>query len=175
MISWSEPVSFKSYFRWLYIASPSLSAKNIIYLISILTIWWFPCVESSLVGRGCLLWPVLSLHKTLLDLVLLSFVLQGQTCLLFQVSLDFLLLHSNPLCWKGHLFFWLLVLEGLIGLHRPKQLQFLLHQLLGHRPRWLWHWMLFIVNDPRLFYGFWDCTLVLHFRLICWFPHKVAT
>ena len=30
-------------------ASPSLATKNIINLISVLTIWWCPCVESSLV------------------------------------------------------------------------------------------------------------------------------
>ena len=42
-------------------------------------------------------------------------LLQGQTCLLFQVSLDFLLLHSSPLWWKGHLFL-VLVLGGLVGL-----------------------------------------------------------
>jgi len=44
------------------------------------------------------------LGKTLLAFTLLHFVLQGQNCLLFQVYLDFLLLHSNPLWWKGHLF-----------------------------------------------------------------------
>ena len=37
------------FFCWLYRASPSLAAKNIINLISVLTIWWCPCVESSLV------------------------------------------------------------------------------------------------------------------------------
>ena len=36
-------------FCWLYRASPSLAAKNIISLISVLTIWWCPCIESSLV------------------------------------------------------------------------------------------------------------------------------
>ena len=51
-----------------------------------------------------------------LAFALLNFVLQGQTCLLFLVSLDFLLLHSNPPWWKGHLFL-VLVLEGLICLH----------------------------------------------------------
>ena len=55
-----------------------------------------------------------------------NFVLQGQTCLLFWVSLDFLLLHFNPLCWKGYLFL-LLVLESLVGLHRT-----IWHQLLQH-------------------------------------------
>ena len=42
-------VSSRSCFCWLYIAPPSLAAKNIINLISVLTIWWCPCVESSLV------------------------------------------------------------------------------------------------------------------------------
>ena len=42
-------VSSQSCFCWLYSASPSLAAKNIINLISVLTSWWCPCVESSLV------------------------------------------------------------------------------------------------------------------------------
>ena len=42
-------VSSRSCFCWLYRASPSLAAKNIINLISVLTIWWCPCVKSSLV------------------------------------------------------------------------------------------------------------------------------
>jgi len=42
-------VSSRSCFCWLYRASPSLAAKNVINLISVLTIWWYPCVESSLV------------------------------------------------------------------------------------------------------------------------------
>ena len=42
-------VSSRSCFCWLYRASPSLAAKNIMNLISVLTIWWCPCVESSLV------------------------------------------------------------------------------------------------------------------------------
>ena len=42
-------VSSRSCFYWLYRASSSSAAKNIINLISVLTIWWCPCVESSLV------------------------------------------------------------------------------------------------------------------------------
>ena len=34
---------------WSDRASPSLAAKNIINLILVLTIWWCPCVQSSLV------------------------------------------------------------------------------------------------------------------------------
>ena len=41
-------VSSSSCFYWLYRASPFLAAKNIINLISVLTIWWCPCVEFSI-------------------------------------------------------------------------------------------------------------------------------
>ena len=111
-------VSFWSCFCWLYRASPCSTAKNIINLISVFTIWWCPCVECSLVllEEGVCYDQCVLLAK-LLAFALLHFVLQGQTCLLFQVSLDFLLLHSSPLWWKGHLFLvW--VLESLVGHHR---------------------------------------------------------
>ena len=39
-------------------------------------------VVYCVVEKGCLLWPVCSLGKTLLAFALLYFVLQGQTCLL---------------------------------------------------------------------------------------------
>ena len=42
-------VNSRSCFCWLYRASPSSAAKNIIHLILVLTIWWHPCVECSLV------------------------------------------------------------------------------------------------------------------------------
>ena len=47
-------VSSWSCFCWLYRASPSLTAKNIINLITVVTICWCPCVESSL--RGAFSW-----------------------------------------------------------------------------------------------------------------------
>ena len=51
---------------------------------------------SCIVGRGCLLWPVHSLGRTLLAFALIHFVLRGQTCLLLQVSLDFLIFYYSP-------------------------------------------------------------------------------
>ena len=54
---------------WSNLASTHVSspAKNIINLISVLIIWWCPYVEFSyIVARGCLLWSVHSLGKTLL-------------------------------------------------------------------------------------------------------------
>ena len=77
-----------------------------------------------------------SLSKTLLAFTLLHFVLQGQICLLLQVSLDFLLLHANPHDEKDILFL-VLVLEDHVGLHRTIQLHLLQHQWLGHRLRLL--------------------------------------
>ena len=128
-------------------------------------------VFSCVVGRGCLLQPVRSLGRTLLTFALLHSVLQGQ--LLLQVFLDFLLMHSSPLWWKGHLF-WVLVLEGLVGLHRTVQLQLLQCYWLGHRLGLLWYWIICLENKQRAFCCFWDCIQVLHFRLFCllwWLLH----
>ena len=36
-------------FFWLYRVSPSSTAKNIINLLSVKTLWWWPCVDCSLV------------------------------------------------------------------------------------------------------------------------------
>ena len=122
-----------------------------------------PCV----VGRGCLLWPMCSLEETLLAFALLHFILQRPN---LPVTLDILtscLCIPIPWWWKGHLFL-VLALEGLIGLHRTGQIQFLQPQLLRHRLGLLWCWIVCLGNEPRSFCHFWDCTQVLHFVLFCW-------
>ena len=160
-------ISSRSCFCWLYRVSSSLAAKNIINLSLVLTIWWCPCAESShVVGRGSLLWPVYSFCRTILAFALLHSVLQGQICLLLQGFLDFLLLFASPLQWKGHLF-WVLILKGLVSLHRTIQLQLLQHYRLGLRLGLLWYSMVCRGHEQR-FCRFWDCTQVLHFGLFCW-------
>ena len=163
-------VSSRSCFCWLYRASPSLAAKDIINLISVLTehhlVMSMYRVFSCVVGRGCLLWPVSSFGKTLLVFALLHSVLQGQICLLLQVFLHFFLLHSSPLQWKEDL--WgLLVLEGFVGLNRTIQLQLLQHYRLGYRLGLPWYWTVCLGNEQRSFCSFWDCIQVLYFRLFC--------
>ena len=158
-------VNSRSSFCWLYRASSSLAAKNIINLISVLTIWWCPCVESSLVlleeGVCYDQWILLA------KLSLLYSVLPGQICLLLQVSLDFLILHSRPLQWKRYL--WgALVLKGLVGFHRTFQLQLLQYYWSGHRLGLLWYWMVSLGNEQRSFCRFWNCTQILDFRLFYW-------
>ena len=63
------------------------------------------------------------------------------------------------------IFFGVLVLKGLVGLHRTVQLQLLQRYWLGHRLRLLWYWMVCIENKQRSFCRFWDCIQVLHFGL----------
>ena len=53
---------------------------------------------------------------------LLHFVLQGQTCLLCQVSVEFLLCIPVPFD-KKYFFFLVLVLEGLVGHQKTAQLR----------------------------------------------------
>ena len=162
-------VSFRSCSWWLYKASPSSAAKNIMNLI----LYW-PSgdvhVYSHFLGcwKRAFVWLACSFDKTLLAFALLHFVLQGQTYLLLWVSLDLLLLHSNPLWWKGYLFFFffMLVLEGLVGLHRTSQLQLLGHQWLGHGLGLLWGWMVCLGNELRPFCRFWDCTQVVRYKLL---------
>ena len=75
---------------------------------TLLHCWWkhklIQPIWGTVVGRGCLLWPVCSLGKTLLAFALLHFVLQSQTRH-YSRYLEFLLLHSSQLWWKEHLFF----------------------------------------------------------------------
>ena len=58
-------VSSQSCFCWLYRASLSLAEKYIINLILVLTICWCPHVIFCVVEKGCLLWQVHSLGKTI--------------------------------------------------------------------------------------------------------------
>ena len=76
-------------------------------------------------------------------------------------------------------FFWgVLVLKGLVGLHRTIQLQFLQRYSLRDRLGLPWYWMVCLGNEQRSFCHFWYCIQVLHFGLFCWpwwLLHKVRT
>ena len=71
---------------------------------------------------------------------------------------------------KKDIFFLVLLLEGLEGLYRTRQPQFLrqLGQWLGHRLRILCLWMVYLGKKMRSFCHFWDCTQVLLSGLFCW-------
>ena len=114
-------VSSRSCFYWVYGVSLYLAAKNIINLISVSTIWWCPCVELSLVLLEESVCYDQCPDKSLLAVALLHFVLQGQTCLLLQVSRDHLLLHSK--------YKWVMILLHLLGTGPDE-----------HVEKWTWTW-----------------------------------
>ena len=107
-------------------------------------------VFSYVVGRGCLLWPVCSLGKTLLAFALLNFVPQDQ-----GISWFLTFAFQSPVMKRTSR--TNIVLEGLVGLHRPIQLQLLQHYWLGHRLGLRWYWMVCLGNELRSFCHFWDC------------------
>ena len=107
-----------------------------------------------------------SLAKTLLAFVLLHFVLQGNLPVTLGVSWLTAFAFQSPIMKRTSLL--VLVLRGLVGLHRTVQLQLLQHYLSGHRLRLPWYGMVCFGNEERSFCCFWDCIQVLHFRLFCW-------
>ena len=164
--SWSEPQSAPSLvFCWLYTAFPSLAAEIIISLISVLTIWWYP--SFGLLEEGVCYDQCILLAKLLLAFVLPHFVLPRPN-LPFISGISWLptFAFQSPIMKKTY--FGVLILEGLVGLHRSIQLQLLQHCWLRERLGLLWYWMVFLGNEQRSFCHIWDCIQVLHFGLLCW-------
>ena len=143
-------VSSRSCFSWLYRISPFLTTNNIINLISVLTIWWYPCINSTLMLFEKCAFAMTSLDKPLLAFVMFQFVLQGQTCLLFQVSFDLLLFYSPK---KKRIFFFSCASSrrSWVALHRTVQLCFLQDWWLGHRHELLWwcEWFILEMNQAQ--------------------------
>ena len=133
-------VSSWSCFCWLYRAFPSLAAKNIINLIAVLTIWWCPCVESSLVllEEGVCYDQCIFLAKPF-SLCPASFHIPRPNLPVTPgVSWLPTFAFQSPIMKRT--IFWVLVLKGLVGLHRTVQLQLLQCYSLGHRLGLLWYW-----------------------------------
>ena len=162
-------VSSWSCFCWLYRASPSLAAKNIINLISVFIIWWCPGVESSLV--------LLEVGVCYDQCVLLAELYEPLPCFILyskaKFTCHFRYFLTSSFCIpvpynERDIFFSVLVLECLVGLPRTIQLQVHQYYWLGHRLRLLWYWMVCLGNKHRSFCCFWDCFQVQYFRLPCW-------
>ena len=159
-------VSSWSCFCWLYRASPSLAAKNIINLISMLTIWWCPCVKSSLalLEEGicydqCILlaelyWPLPCsiLYSKAKFACYSRCFLTSYFCIPFPIMkrTSFLGVNSKRSCRS----------------HRTVQL--LQHYWSGHRLGLLWYWMVCLGNKETSFCHFWDFIQVLHLKLFSW-------
>ena len=151
-------VSSWSCFCWLYRTSPSLAAKNIINLISVLAIWWCPCIESSLV----LLEEGVCYDRCILLTELYQplpfFILYYQPKLTINPGVSWLPTFAFQSPIMKRISFQVLVLKGLVGLHRTVQFQLLQHYGSRHRFGLLWYWMVCLGNKQRSFCHFWDCT-----------------
>ena len=162
---WATVSSWSS-FCWVYRAFPSLAAKDIINLILVLTIWWCPCVQSSLVLLEEGVFSDQFIGKTL-SFCCASFCTPRQNLPVTPgVSWLPTFAFQSPIMKRN--IFWVLVLEGFVGLHRTIPLQLLQHYWLGHRLGLLWYWMVCLGNEQRSFCRFWDCIQVLYCGLFCW-------
>ena len=144
---WST-VSSRSCFCWLYRASSSLAAENIINLILVSTIWWYPCVESSLVLLEESVFAMTSVFswQNSVSLCPASFCTpRPKLPVIPGISWLPPFAFQSPIMKRTS--FWVLVLKGLVGLHRTVQL--LKHYWLGHRLGLLWYWMVFLGNEQR--------------------------
>ena len=137
----SATVSFCSCFCWLYSISPSLAAKNIINLILVLTIWWCPCVESFLVLlEDGVCYDQCVLLANSISLCPASFCTLRPNLPVTPCILTSYFCFPVPYNEKA-IFFWVLVLEGLVGLHSIVQLQLLQHYWSGHRLELPLYWV----------------------------------
>ena len=145
-------VRSRSCFCWLYTAFPSLAAKNIINQISVLAIWWHPCVESSLV---LLKEGVCYDHCVLLTVVLLAMT-SAFSCSISLCPASFCTPRPNlpvtaGVSWLPTFAFQSPIMKRTsflgvsskrpLGLHRTVQLQLLQRYWLGQRIGLPWYWM----------------------------------
>ena len=165
---WATASSW-SCFCWLHRTSPFLAAKDIVSLILVLTIWWCPSVESSLVllEGGVCYGQWVPLAKLYISLCPASFCIPSPNLPVTPgVSWLPTFTFQSPIMKRTS--FWVLVLKGMVGLHRTILFQLLQHYLSGHRLGLPWYWMVCLGNEQRSFCCFWDCIQVLHFGIFCW-------
>ena len=160
----SATVSSASCFCWLYRASPSWNAKNIINLVSALSFWWYPCVEIFLgLLEKCVC------YDQAVPLTNLSFLCPAALCTprsnlpVIQGMSWFPTFAFQP-PMKKRMSSLVLVL-GVVGVHRSSQLQLRSHQWLGCRLERQWCWMVSPGNELRSFCCFWGWVQVPNFGL----------
>ena len=129
-----------------------------------LTIWWCPYVESFLCcwKKVFAMTSVFFWHNSI-SLCPASFCTPRPNLPVIP-RVSWLLTFAFPYPIMKRTSFLMLVLEGLVGLHRTVQLQLLQHYWSGHGLGLLWCWMVYLWNEQRSFCH-WDCTQILNFRL----------
>ena len=128
-------------------------------------------VISCVVGRGCLPDQCILLAK--LCLPLSCFILYTKARLACFSRYLLTSYFCIPVPYNEKDIFWgVLVLKGLVGLHGTIQLQLLRHYCLGHRLGLPWYWMVCLRNKQSSFCHFWGC---IQYCILGLFLTMVAT
>ena len=143
-------INFSSYFFWLYRASPFSTAKNMINLVSELTIWWCSHVELSLelLERMFAMTIVLSWQNSV-SLHPSSFCISRLFLpVILGISWIPTFAFQSPMIKRTFFFFFNINSRRCRSFHRTAQLQLLWHQWLGHRRGLRWCCMVYLlIND----------------------------
>ena len=108
-------------------------------------------VFSCVVGRGCLLWPVRSLGKTLLAFAL-AFIPRPNLLVTPGVFWLLTFAFQSPIMQRTS--FLGISSKSSVGIHRTIQLHLLQHYWLGYRLRLPWYWMICLGKEQRSFCHF---------------------
>ena len=149
-------------FFWQHTVSPSLATKNVINLISVLPIWWCPCISSSLV----------LLRRILAMMSALSWQNSVSLCPASFSSPRLILPVTPGISWLPTLAYQSPPMNttSVIGVSSVKfsrssqdwSAEGSLASVAGAWPELLWCWMACLGNDPISFCYFGDCTQIVH-------------
>ena len=110
-------------------------------------------VFSFVVGRGCFLWPVSSLGKTLISLCSASFLIPKPNLPVTPgVSWLPTFAFQSPIMKRTS--FLGVSSKRFLGIHRNVPLQLLQHYWWRHRLGLPWYWMVWLGNEQRSFFVF---------------------
>ena len=163
--SWSELQSapglvFADYIDLLYL----WLQKSIVNLISVLTNWWCSCVELSLVLLEFAMISAFSWQNSV-SLCCASFCAPRPN-LPVTPGISWLPTFAFQSSVMKRTSFLVLVLEGLVGLHRTIELHLLQHYWLGHRIGLCDTECFALEMNRGQSVIFFDCIQGLHFRLL---------
>ena len=131
-----------------------------------LTIWWCPYVDCSLVllEEGVCYDQCVLLAKLCQPLPCFILYSKAKFGCYFRDLFTSYFSFQSPMMKRTS--FLVLVLEGFVGLCRTVQFHLLQCYWLEHKLGVLWYWMVCLGNEQRSFCHLWDGTQVLHFGLL---------
>ena len=154
-----------------YHSTCTVAAKNIINLLSILTIWWCSCVEFLVLWkRGFAMTSAFSWQNSVSLCPVSPCTPRPNLPVTPGISWLPTFAFQSPIM-KWHIF-WVLVPENcrtIVGLHRTIQLQILQHYWLRYRLGLLWYWVVWLENrDHSIVFEIAPRSCILDFFFLLW-------